>query len=129
LFTPVDTERALHEMVINLLLGNAMAFAEAMALGEGLGLSQRCCSIHCSARLLSRRFSRRSGEYQESELRGGVSVALDAEGHASRLSECLRNWCGLVTNNQNSRLAMREGHATEDFSLSTTTSTISNVLR
>ena len=31
-------------MVINLLLGNAMAaFAEAMALGKGLGLSKKSC--------------------------------------------------------------------------------------
>ena len=46
------------KMVINLLLGNAMAaFAEAMALGKGLGLSQKSCSIHCSVRPRSRRFS------------------------------------------------------------------------
>ena len=46
------------KMVINLLLGNAMAaFAEAMALGKGLGLSQKMLFDSLLGTPRSRRFS------------------------------------------------------------------------
>src|SRR5437899_484591 len=57
------------KMVINLLLGTAMAaFAEAMGLGEGLGLWRKCCSIHCSTCPRLRRFWRRSGRRSRGEI-------------------------------------------------------------
>jgi len=57
------------KMVVNVLLGNAMAaFAEAMGLGQGLESRTTCCSIHCWARLRSRRFSHRSGRKLRAEI-------------------------------------------------------------
>ena len=74
------------KMVVNLLLGNAMAaFAEGMALGEGLGISRkdvvRFIARHACGRAVSRI---EAGENRERKLRSRISVALDAKGHASR---------------------------------------------
>ena len=57
------------KMVINLLMGNTMAaFAEGMALGEGLEYRAKPCSIRCSARLRSRRFWNRSVRRSRTEI-------------------------------------------------------------
>jgi 3-hydroxyisobutyrate dehydrogenase/glyoxylate/succinic semialdehyde reductase len=80
------------KMVINLLLGSAMAsFAEAMALGQGLGLSQKMLFDS----LLE------AGENRERKLRSRISVALDAEGYASRLGKRVRSRRGPAPNERN----------------------------
>ena len=57
------------KMVINLLLGNAMAaFAEAMALGEGLGLSRKMLFDSLLGTPASRHFSRRSGRKSRAQI-------------------------------------------------------------
>ena len=57
------------KMVINLLMGNAMAaFAEGMALGKDSESPAKYCSIHCSACLRSRHFSRRNGRKSRAEI-------------------------------------------------------------
>jgi 3-hydroxyisobutyrate dehydrogenase-like beta-hydroxyacid dehydrogenase len=109
------------KMVINLLLGNAMAaFAEAMALGEGLGLSEKLLfdsllgTPAVAPFLASKREKIESRNYQaEFPLRWMqkdmhlASVSAYESGAAMPLTNAAKELY---------RLAMREGHATQDFS-------------
>jgi 3-hydroxyisobutyrate dehydrogenase-like beta-hydroxyacid dehydrogenase len=109
------------KMVVNLLLGNAMAaFAEAMALGEGLGISRKVLfdslldTPSVAPFLASKRKKIESGNYEtEFPLRWMqkdmhlASVSAYESGVAMPLSNAAKELY---------RLAMREGYATEDFS-------------
>ena len=109
------------KMVINLLLGNAMAaFAEAMALGEGLGLSQKMLfdsllgTPAVAPFLASKRDNIDKGHYEaEFPLRWMqkdlhlASVSAYESGVAMPLTNAAKELY---------RLAMREGHASQDFS-------------
>jgi len=93
------------KMVVNLLLGTGMAaFAEAMALGEGLGLSSKMLfdSLLGTAAVAPFLTAKRD-KIESGKLRSRISVALDAKGYASRISECLRIWCGHTINECNQR--------------------------
>ena len=88
------------KMVINLLLGTGMAaFAEAMTLGEGLGISRKMLFDS----LLGMPAVFEAGENRERGLRSRISVALDAEGYASRLRERVRSRRGHALNERNQR--------------------------
>jgi 3-hydroxyisobutyrate dehydrogenase-like beta-hydroxyacid dehydrogenase len=109
------------KMVINLLLGTGMAaFAEAMALGEGLGISRKMLfdsllgTPAVAPFLASEREKIESGNYEaEFPLRWMqkdmhlASVSAYESGVAMPLSNAAKELY---------RLAMREGHATQDFS-------------
>jgi 3-hydroxyisobutyrate dehydrogenase-like beta-hydroxyacid dehydrogenase len=109
------------KMVINLLLGNAMAaFAEAMALGKGLGLSQKMLfdsllgTPVVAPFLASKRDKIDKGNYEaEFPLRWMqkdmqlATVSAYESGVAMPLTNVVKEIY---------RLAMREGHETEDFS-------------
>ena len=109
------------KMVVNLLLGTGMAaFAEAMALGEGLGISRKMLfdsllgTPPVAPFLASKREKIESGNYEtEFPLRWMqkdmhlASVSAYESGVAMPLSNAAKELY---------RLAMREGHATEDFS-------------
>jgi 3-hydroxyisobutyrate dehydrogenase-like beta-hydroxyacid dehydrogenase len=109
------------KMVINLLLGTGMAaFAEAMALGDGLGISREMLFDSLLGMpavapfLASKREKIESGNYKaEFPLRWMqkdmhlASVSAYESGVAMPLSNAAKELY---------RLAMREGHATEDFS-------------
>ena len=109
------------KMVINLLLGNAMAaFAEAMALGEGLGLSQKVLfdSLLGSptvAPFLSLKREKIEGGNYEAEFPLQwmqkdlhlASVSAYESGVALALTKVTKEIY---------RLAMRGGHETKDFS-------------
>jgi len=109
------------KMVINLLLGNAMAaFAEAMALGEGLGLSQKVLfdsllgSPTVAPFLALKREKIEGGNYEaEFPLRWMqkdmqlASVSAYESGVALPLTNVTKEIY---------RLAMRSGHETKDFS-------------
>src|SRR5205085_12529501 len=109
------------KMVINLLLGNAMAaFAEAMALGEGLGISQKMLfdsllgAPAIAPFLASKREKIESGNYEaEFPLRWMqkdmqlASVSAYESGVAMPLANVTKEIY---------RLAMRGGHETNDFS-------------
>jgi 3-hydroxyisobutyrate dehydrogenase-like beta-hydroxyacid dehydrogenase len=109
------------KMVINLLLGNAMAaFAEAMALGEGLGLSQNVLfdsllgSPAVAPFLASKRDRIEKGNYEaEFPLRW-----MQKDMHLATVSAYESGVAMPLTNlaKEIYRLAMRDGHATEDFS-------------
>jgi 3-hydroxyisobutyrate dehydrogenase/glyoxylate/succinic semialdehyde reductase len=109
------------KMVINLLLGNAMAaFAEAMALGEGLGLSQKMLfdsllgTPAVAPFLASKRQKIESGNYEaEFPLRW-----MQKDMHLASVSAYESGVAMPLTNAAKElyRFAMREGHATEDFS-------------
>jgi 3-hydroxyisobutyrate dehydrogenase-like beta-hydroxyacid dehydrogenase len=109
------------KMVINLLLGNAMAaFAEAMALGEGLGLSQRMLfdsllgTPSVAPFLASKRDKIESGNYEaEFPLRW-----MQKDMHLASVSAYESGVAMPLTNAAKElyRLAMREGHASQDFS-------------
>ncbi len=109
------------KMVINLLLGNAMAaFAEAMALGEGLGLSQKTLfdsllgTPAVAPFLASKRDKIDKGNYEaEFPLRW-----MQKDMHLATVSAYEADVAVPLTNiaKEMYRLAMREGHATEDFS-------------
>ena len=109
------------KMVINLLLGTGMAaFAEAMALGEGLGLSPKLLfdsllgTPPVAPFLALKREKIESGKYEaEFPLRWmqkDMQLA-SVSGYESGVALPLTN----VTKEMY-RLAMRDGHATEDFS-------------
>ena len=109
------------KMVINLLLGTGMAaFAEAMALGEGLGLSPKLLldsllgTPPVAPFLALKREKIEGGKYEaEFPLRWmqkDMQLA-SVSGYESGVSLPLTN----VTKEMY-RLAMRDGHATEDFS-------------
>ena len=122
LFIPADTALGPPvKMVVNLLLGNAMAaFAEGMALGEGLGISRKALfdSLLDTPAVAPFLKSKRA-KIESGKLRGRVPAALDAKGYASRISERVNQvWPCRSTNvaKEIYRLAMRDGHDTEDFS-------------
>jgi len=109
------------KMVINLLLGNAMAaFAEAMALGEGLGLSQDLLfdsllgSPVVAPFLGAKREKIDNGDYEvEFPLRW-----MQKDMHLAAISAFEAGVAMPLTNvvKEIYRLSMRDGHATEDFS-------------
>jgi 3-hydroxyisobutyrate dehydrogenase-like beta-hydroxyacid dehydrogenase len=109
------------KMVINLLLGNAMAaFAEAMALGEGLGLSRKMLfdsllgTPAVAPFLASKRQKIESGNYEaEFPLRW-----MQKDMHLASVSAYEAGVAMPLTNAAKElyRLAMREGHASQDFS-------------
>ncbi|PYJ73399.1 MAG: NAD(P)-dependent oxidoreductase [Verrucomicrobia bacterium] len=109
------------KMVVNLLMGNAMAaFAEAMALGEGLGISRKVLfdsllgTPAVAPFLASKREKIESGNYEaEFPLRW-----MQKDMHLASVSAYE---CGVAMPLTNAakelyRLAMREGHAIQDFS-------------
>ena len=109
------------KMVVNLLLGNAMAtFAEGMALGEGLGISRKVLfdsllgTPAVAPFLASKREKIESGNYEaEFPLRW-----VQKDMHLASLSAYESGVAMPVTNAAKElyRLAMREGHAIQDFS-------------
>src|SRR5438477_4660307 len=109
------------KMVINLLLGNAMAaFAEGMALGEGLGISREVLfdsllgTPAVAPFLAAKRNNIESGNYDpEFPLRW-----MQKDLHLASVSGYETDVALPVTNvtKELYRLAVREGHAIEDFS-------------
>ena len=109
------------KMVINLLLGTAMAaFAEAMALGEGLGLSSKMLfdsllgTPAVAPFLASKREKIESGNYEaEFPLRW-----MQKDMHLAAVSAYETGVAMPLTNitKEVYRLAMRGGHDTKDFS-------------
>jgi 3-hydroxyisobutyrate dehydrogenase-like beta-hydroxyacid dehydrogenase len=109
------------KMVINLLLGTGMAaFAEAMGLGQGLGLSQKMLfdsllgTPAVAPFLAAKREKIESGNYAaEFPLRW-----MQKDMHLASLSAYEAGVAMPLTNvtKEIYRLAMRGGHATEDFS-------------
>jgi 3-hydroxyisobutyrate dehydrogenase/glyoxylate/succinic semialdehyde reductase len=109
------------KMVVNLLIGNAMAaFAEGMALGEGLGISRNVLfdsllgTPAVAPFLASKRAKIESGNYEaEFPLRWQQKDL-----HLAAVSAFESGVAMPVTNAAKElyRLAMMEGHATQDFS-------------
>ena len=109
------------KMVINLLLGTAMAaFAEAMALGEGLGISRKMLfdsllgTPAVAPFLASKREKIESGNYEaEFPLRW-----MQKDMHLASVSAYESGVAMPLTNMTKEiyRLAMRGGHDTKDFS-------------
>jgi 3-hydroxyisobutyrate dehydrogenase-like beta-hydroxyacid dehydrogenase len=109
------------KMVINLLLGDAMAaFAEAMALGEGLGLSQALLfesllgTPAVAPFLAAKREKFDNRDYKaEFPLRW-----MQKDMHLATISAYEAGVAMPLTNvaKEIYRLAMGDGHATEDFS-------------
>src|SRR5437773_1607868 len=109
------------KMVVNLLLGNAMAaFAEGMALGEGLGLSSKMLfdsllgTPSVAPFLASKRQKIERGNHEaEFPLRW-----MQKDMHLATVSAYETGVALPLTNvtKEIYRLAMRDGHATEDFS-------------
>jgi 3-hydroxyisobutyrate dehydrogenase/glyoxylate/succinic semialdehyde reductase len=107
--------------VINLLLGNAMAaFAEGMALGEGLGISRQVLFDSLLGMpavapfIAAKREKIEGGNYQpEFPLRW-----MQKDMHLASVSAYESGVAMPITNvtKEVYRLAMREGHATDDFS-------------
>ena len=109
------------KMVINLLLGNAMAaFAEAMALGKGLGLSQKVLfdsllgSPTVAPFLALKREKIEGGNYEAEFPLQWMQKDL----HLASVSAYESSVALAVTNvtKEIYRLAMRGGHETNDFS-------------
>jgi 3-hydroxyisobutyrate dehydrogenase/glyoxylate/succinic semialdehyde reductase len=109
------------KMVINLLIGNAMAaFAEGITLGEGLGISRKVLFDSLLGMpavapfLAAKREKIETGNYDpEFPLRW-----MQKDLHLASVSAYETGVAMPVTNvtKEVYRLAMREGHATEDFS-------------
>jgi 3-hydroxyisobutyrate dehydrogenase-like beta-hydroxyacid dehydrogenase len=109
------------KMVVNLLLGTGMAaFAEAMALGEGLGISRKMLfdsllgTPAVAPFLASKREKIESGNYEaEFPLRW-----MQKDMHLATVSAYETGVALPLTNvtKEIYRLAMRDGHETEDFS-------------
>jgi 3-hydroxyisobutyrate dehydrogenase-like beta-hydroxyacid dehydrogenase len=109
------------KMVVNLLLGNAMAvFAEGMALGEGLGISRKVLfdsllnTPAVAPFIALKREKIESGNYEaEFPLRW-----LQKDLHLAAVSAYESGVAMPVTNAAKElyRLAMMEGHAIQDFS-------------
>jgi 3-hydroxyisobutyrate dehydrogenase/glyoxylate/succinic semialdehyde reductase len=109
------------KMVINLLMGNGMAaFAEGMALGEGLGISRKALfdsllgTPAVAPFLASKREKIENRNYDpEFPLRW-----MQKDLHLASVSAYESDVAIPLTNSAKElyRLAMREGHATEDFS-------------
>jgi 3-hydroxyisobutyrate dehydrogenase-like beta-hydroxyacid dehydrogenase len=110
------------KMVINLLMGNAMAaFAEGMALGEGLGLSRKTLFDSLLGMpavapfLAAKRDKIDKGNYDvEFPLRW-----MQKDMHLASVSAYESGVAMPLTNAAKElyRLAMREGHASQDFSV------------
>jgi 3-hydroxyisobutyrate dehydrogenase/glyoxylate/succinic semialdehyde reductase len=107
--------------VINLLLGNAMAaFAEAMVLGEGLGISKEILFDSLLGMpavapfLASKRANIDSGIYEAEFPLAWMQKDL----HLASVSAFETGVALPLTNSAKEiyRLAMRNGHANEDFS-------------
>jgi 3-hydroxyisobutyrate dehydrogenase/glyoxylate/succinic semialdehyde reductase len=109
------------KMVINLLLGNSMAaFAEAMALGEGLGLSSKLLfdsllGMPVVAPFLATKREKIDNRDYEPEF---PLRWMQKDMHLATVSAYEAGVALLLTNvaKEMYRLAMREGHAAEDFS-------------
>ena len=109
------------KMVINLLLGNAMAaFAEAMALGEGLGLSSKLLfdsllGTPAVAPFLAAKRDKIDNRNYEAEF---PLRWMQKDMHLATVSAYETGVAMPLTNiaKEMYRLAMREGHAAEDFS-------------
>jgi len=109
------------KMVINLLLGNAMAaFAEAMALGQGLGLSQKMLfdsllGTPAVAPFLAAKRNKIDNRNYEAEF---PLRWMQKDMHLATVSAYETGVAMPVTNvaKEIYRLAMRDGHDTEDFS-------------
>jgi len=109
------------KMVINLLLGNAMAaFAEAMALGEGLGLSQKMLfdsllGTPAVAPFLAAKRDKIDNRNYEAEF---PLRWMQKDMHLATVSAYETGVAMPLTNvaKEIYRLAMRDGHDTEDFS-------------
>src|SRR6266403_4885787 len=109
------------KMVINLLLGNAMAaFAEAMALGEGLGLSSKMLfdsllGTPAVAPFLAAKRDKIDNRNYEAEF---PLRWMQKDMHLATASAYETGVALPLTNvtKEMYRLAMRDGHATEDFS-------------
>ena len=109
------------KMVVNLLMGNAMAsFAEAMALGEGLGLSSKMLfdsllgTPAVAPFVAAKRGKIENRDYQvEFPLRW-----MQKDMHLATVSAYETGVAMPVSNvaKEIYRLAMRDGHDTEDFS-------------
>jgi 3-hydroxyisobutyrate dehydrogenase/glyoxylate/succinic semialdehyde reductase len=109
------------KMVINLLLGTGMAaFTEAMALGEGLGLSSKLLfdsllpTPAVAPFLAAKRARIENGNYEaEFPLRW-----MQKDMHLATVSAYEAGVAMPLTNiaKEIYRLAMRDGHAAEDFS-------------
>jgi 3-hydroxyisobutyrate dehydrogenase/glyoxylate/succinic semialdehyde reductase len=109
------------KMVVNLLIGNAMAaFAEGMALGEGLGISRNVLfdsllgTPAVAPFLASKRAKIESGNYEaEFPLRWQQKDL-----HLAAVSAFESGVAMPVTNAAKElyRLAMMDGHASQDFS-------------
>ena len=110
------------KMVVDLLLGTGMAaFAEAMALGEGLGISRKMLfdsllgTPPVAPFLASKREKIESGNYEtEFPLRW-----MQKDMHLATVSAYESGVAMPLTNvaKEIYRLAMRDGHDTEDFSV------------
>ena len=110
------------KMVVNLLLGTGMAaFAEAMALGEGLGIPRKMLfdsllgTPAVAPFLASKREKIESGNYEtEFPLRW-----MQKDMHLATVSAYESGVAMPLTNvaKEIYRLAMRDGHDTEDFSV------------
>jgi len=109
------------KMVINLLLGNAMAaFAEAMALGEGLGLSSKMLfdsllGTPAIAPFLAAKRDKIDNRNYEAEF---PLRWMQKDMHLAAVSAYETGVAMPITNvaKEIYRLAMRDGHSTEDFS-------------
>jgi 3-hydroxyisobutyrate dehydrogenase-like beta-hydroxyacid dehydrogenase len=109
------------KMVINLLLGNAMAaFGEAMALGEGLGLSQKLLfdsllGMPAVAPFIKAKREKIDNRDYEAEF---PLRWMQKDMHLATVSAYEAGVAMPLTNvaKEMYRLAMRDGHATEDFS-------------
>jgi 3-hydroxyisobutyrate dehydrogenase-like beta-hydroxyacid dehydrogenase len=109
------------KMVINLLLGNAMAaFAEAMALGEGLGLSSKMLfdsllGTPAVAPFIAAKRDKIDNHNYEAEF---PLRWMQKDMHLATVSAYESGVAMPLTNvtKEIYRLAMRDGHATEDFS-------------
>ncbi len=109
------------KMVVNLLLGTGMAaFAEGMALGEGLGLSRKVLfdsllGMPAVAPFLASKREKIESENYEAEF---PLRWMQKDMHLASVSAYESGVAMPVTNAAKElyRLAMREGHATQDFS-------------
>jgi 3-hydroxyisobutyrate dehydrogenase-like beta-hydroxyacid dehydrogenase len=109
------------KMVINLLMGNAMAaFAEGMALGEGLGISRKALFDSLLGMpavapfLASKREKIEDGNYNPEFPLHWMQKDLHLASVSAYESEVAMPLTNVAK--ELYRLAMREGHATEDFS-------------
>ena len=109
------------KMVVNLLMGNAMAaFAEGMALGQGLGISRKVLfdsllGMPAVAPFLALKREKIETENYEAEF---PLRWMQKDMHLASVSAYESDVAMPLTNAAKElyRLAMREGHATEDFS-------------